>query len=81
VRDASICGLGQTAANAIDSAINSLRVFEAPGSLSERHVPVTISHTVELEIDGESVRVREGATILDACRAQGRPADAATATP
>ena len=35
-------------------------------------VPVTISHTVELEIDGESVRVREGATILDACRAQGR---------
>ena len=35
-------------------------------------VPVTISRTVELEIDGESVRVREGATILDACRAQGR---------
>ena len=27
-------------------------------------VPVTISRTVELEIDGESVRVREGATIL-----------------
>ncbi len=28
MRDASICGLGQTAANAIDSAILSLRVFE-----------------------------------------------------
>src|SRR6478735_2330903 len=32
MRDASICGLGQTAANAIDSAINSLRVFEPQGA-------------------------------------------------
>jgi NADH-quinone oxidoreductase subunit F len=28
MRDASICGLGQTAANAIDSAVRELRVFE-----------------------------------------------------
>src|SRR5436189_1942557 len=34
-------------------------------------VPVSISRSVELEIDGEPVRVREGATILDACRARG----------
>jgi predicted molibdopterin-dependent oxidoreductase YjgC len=33
-------------------------------------VPVTIRRTVELEIDGEPVRVPEGATILDACQAQ-----------
>jgi NADH-quinone oxidoreductase subunit F len=32
MRDASICGLGQTAANAIDSAINGLRVFEPQGA-------------------------------------------------
>ena len=32
MRDASICGLGQTAANAIDSAINSLHVFEPRGA-------------------------------------------------
>ncbi|MGH3140591.1 MAG: 2Fe-2S iron-sulfur cluster-binding protein, partial [Gaiellales bacterium] len=31
-------------------------------------VPVTIRRTVELEVDGEPVRVPEGATILDACK-------------
>jgi predicted molibdopterin-dependent oxidoreductase YjgC len=34
-------------------------------------VPVSISRTVELEIDGEPVRVREGTTLLEACRARG----------
>ena len=34
-------------------------------------VPVTVRRTVELEIDGETVRVPEGTTILDACRARG----------
>jgi len=34
-------------------------------------VPVTIRRTVELEIDGEQVRVPEGSTILDACKARG----------
>ena len=31
-------------------------------------VPVTLRRTVDLEIDGEAVRAREGETILDACR-------------
>jgi predicted molibdopterin-dependent oxidoreductase YjgC len=35
-------------------------------------VPVTIRHTVELEIDGEPVRVPEGSTILDACRSRNQ---------
>jgi predicted molibdopterin-dependent oxidoreductase YjgC len=34
-------------------------------------VPVSISRTVELEIDGEPVRVREGTTLLEACRTRG----------
>ena len=33
-------------------------------------VPVTIRRTVELEVDGEHVRVPEGATILDACKSR-----------
>ena len=33
--------------------------------------PVEIRRTVEVLIDGEPVRVREGATILDACRSRG----------
>ena len=31
-------------------------------------VPVTIRRTVELEVDGEPVRVPEGTTILEACK-------------
>jgi predicted molibdopterin-dependent oxidoreductase YjgC len=34
-------------------------------------VPVTLRRTVDLEIDGEAVRAREGETILDACRRGG----------
>jgi NADH dehydrogenase/NADH:ubiquinone oxidoreductase subunit G len=33
-------------------------------------VPVTLRRTVELEIDGETVRAREGETILQVCRRQ-----------
>ena len=33
-------------------------------------VPVALRRFVELEIDGEKVRVFEGSTILDACRAR-----------
>ena len=32
MRDASICGLGQTAANAVESAIANLKVFEPQGA-------------------------------------------------
>src|SRR5438105_10837615 len=35
-------------------------------------VPVAIRRTVELQIDGQPVRVAEGTTILQACRARGR---------
>ena len=34
-------------------------------------VPVTLRRSVELEIDGQAVRAREGETILDACRRSG----------
>ena len=34
-------------------------------------VPVTLRRTIELEIDGEAVRGREGETILEVCRRQG----------
>jgi predicted molibdopterin-dependent oxidoreductase YjgC len=34
-------------------------------------VPVTLRRTMELEIDGEAVRAREGETILQVCRRQG----------
>ena len=34
-------------------------------------VPVTLRRTIELEIDGEAVRGREGETILQVCRRQG----------
>jgi predicted molibdopterin-dependent oxidoreductase YjgC len=34
-------------------------------------VPVSLRRTVEIEIDGQAVRAREGETILDACRRSG----------
>jgi NADH-quinone oxidoreductase subunit F len=34
MRDASICGLGQTAANAVDSAVKELKVFRGAGEAS-----------------------------------------------
>jgi predicted molibdopterin-dependent oxidoreductase YjgC len=34
-------------------------------------VPVTLRRTVELEIDGQTVRARDGETILQVCRRQG----------
>ncbi len=39
-----------------------------------RHLPIvaaTTGHSVELTVDGRAVRVPEGATLLDACRALG----------
>ena len=63
MRDASICGLGQTASSAVETAIMKLGVFarddrsarraEAPRRADDRR---------------RAVRVPEGATILDACR-------------
>jgi len=36
-----------------------------------RQLPVLQPRSIELTIDGEKVRVREGATLLDACKARG----------
>ena len=59
MRDASICGLGQTAANAIDTRDRAAREC----SSDER---------VTLTIDGAEVTVPAGTTILAGVRRQGR---------
>ena len=56
MRDASICGLGQTAASAVESAFENLGVL-AVIELTDRRPPRS--------------SVPEGATILDACRQPG----------
>ena len=66
MRDASICGLGQTASSAIESAIGRLGVF---GGATVSSQPLALQkRMIELEIDGRPVRVFEGQTILDALR-------------
>ena len=72
MRDASICGLGQTASSAIESAIGRLAVFTGTGGdVSGNGNLLTPRRMVELEIDGRAVRVFEGSTILDACKELG----------
>ncbi len=80
MKDASICGLGQTAYAAVESAIHRLGLFgEAPPASSPAPArsseapPATAAVTgrVGLTIDGRSVTVPEGTTLLQACRAQG----------
>ena len=74
MRDASICGLGQTASSAVESAIRRLGVFQGR---SRRERAAGPERMVELEVDGQPVRVFEGSTILDACTAaRHRHADA-----
>ncbi len=97
MRDASICGLGQTASTAIESAIRAglvrfdgpqqhrdgearmtavdpERIFREPPARPSRP-PVAPSApevpSVELTIDGMSVTVPAGSTILDAARSIG----------
>ena len=71
MRDASICGLGQTAASAVQSAIDDVRSVRRGGD-GVSAIPVDMPRKlIDIEIDGETVRVPEGATILDACRATG----------
>ncbi len=79
MRDASICGLGQTASAAVESAIRRLGLFgEAPArppapapAKSRAHANGAAPGTVALEIDGRRTTVRAGATILEACRGLG----------
>ena len=84
MRDASICGLGQTASSAIESALRQPDLVSpvsidpilfSPPARSEpaargadRSPRLAV---VELTIDGVAVSVPAGSTILDACRAQG----------
>ena len=75
--DASICGLGQTAYAAIESAIKRLRLYDDSGPAT-MSAPITLdphrpagpraeAPTVALTIDGRAVSVPEGTTILSAC--------------
>ncbi len=69
MRDASICGLGQTASSAITSAFEKLALL-AGGPM--RSLPLAPpARAVELTVDGAKVSVREGATLLDACKVAG----------
>lgn len=57
-----------------DSAARSMTGVSAPNvAVGRRRLPViaSISKLVDLEVDGETVRLPEGSTILDACRSQG----------
>ncbi len=80
MRDASICGLGQTAYAAVESAIRRLRLFgEVPADPPTIAAPpkpagprpAAAPGMVELEIDGRRTAVHEGTTILHACRGLG----------
>jgi len=76
MRDASICGLGQTAYAAVESAIRRLKLFGEPPALEAQAAPPRAASApasartalVELEVDGRRVGVRAGTTILQACR-------------
>ena len=67
MRDASICGLGQTAASAVAVGDDEPRSARAMTHRERRRAE---AH-VELTVDGAAVRVTEGSTILDACRRLG----------
>ena len=67
MRDASICGLGQTAASAVDVGDREPRSARAVSAVSV----AAPKPMVELTVDGRPVRVIEGSTILDACRRLG----------
>ena len=82
MRDASICGLGQTAYAAVESAIKRLRLFGEPPAIGAAvnaaaspapaaPAPPPRHGMVEVVIDGRQTTVREGTTILGAARELG----------
>ncbi len=79
MRDASICGLGQTASSAVESALRKFAVFGAspawapPAPARSEPEPVSPPREglVRLTIDGHSVEVPRGTTLLEACRGRG----------
>ena len=73
MKDASICGLGQTAYSAVESAMKRLESLRSGGRRMSALVQLrTPRRTVALTIDGEQVSVPEGTTILDAAAAMGK---------
>jgi len=80
MRDASICGLGQTAYAAVESAVRRLRLFGEAPAASVAAAPAAGGGSrargaapgmVEIEIDGRHTAVRAGTTILQAARGLG----------
>ena len=75
MRDASICGLGQTASSAIESAIERARSIQRRSCQHDRTAdgtgPAPPARLISLTIDDRQVEVPEGSTILDACNELG----------
>ncbi len=79
MRDASICGLGQTASSAIESALRKLSLFgpapayapAAPARSGASAPPRSRAGAVALAIDGRALEVPSGTTLLEACRQLG----------
>lgn len=79
MRDASICGLGQTANAAVESALRKFAIFgdappsAAPGPARSASAPPPSAgpDVVPLTVDGRPVEVPRGATLLDACAKLG----------
>ena len=62
MRDASICGLGQTAASAVQSAIATFGLFDGGEATRVSADPGATcrAELIDVEIDGETVRVARG---------------------
>jgi NADH-quinone oxidoreductase subunit F len=86
MKDASICGLGQTAYAAVESAIKRLKLFGeppqafalAPSASAAAAAPSASagtanagSGTISFSLDGRAVTVKPGTTILQAAREHG----------
>jgi hypothetical protein len=82
MRDASICGLGQTAFAAVESAIHRLGLFgsgsrpattapAAPPASPAQAPPAAAAGRVGVRIDGRPVEVAPGSSLLGACRQAG----------
>ncbi len=86
MRDASICGLGQTASSAIESAIVRLGVFNGGARREPDAAPAPPRRMVELEIDGAARaclrRVRRSSTpVASSASTRRRSATATTLKP
>jgi NADH-quinone oxidoreductase subunit F len=79
MKDASICGLGQTAYSAVESAVKRLKLFGEPAAPltlaaaagTAANKPASSDGPIEFTLDGRAVAVAPGTTILQAARAQG----------